>query len=72
MRLFITKCVKESQGKSTFYDRFMVELMEAYHDTFTSLYQEQKRAESPLKRLHEGTKKDGKLLPKSIIYVISE
>ena len=61
---------------STFYDRrFIVELMEADHDTFTSLYQEEKKvgrlnklcrerlAESSLKRLHEGMKKDGKLLP---------
>ena len=49
--------------------------MLADHDTFTSLYQEKKRvgrlnklcreklAKSLLKRLHEGRKKDGKLLP---------
>ena len=69
-------CKNSGIGKSTFYDRrFIVELMKADHDTFISLYQEEKRvgrlnklcreklAESPLKRLHEGMKKDGMLLP---------
>ena len=41
-------CRNSGIGKSTFYDRRFIELMEADHDTFTSLYQEERRKAATL------------------------
>ena len=42
-------CKNSGIGKSTFYDRrFIIELMEADHDAFTSLYQEERRKAATL------------------------
>ena len=72
----VAACKKSGVKKSSFYERrYIVELMETDPDAFSLLYSSEKRLKvlnkmcmetlkaSPLKRIHESLKQEGKLLP---------